>query len=155
MNSLLIHSLFSSAADIYFKSQNKNTYFASLRTRAHTCSMTGQIPPNHRPCAGRQLNLRLQNSFRNIFQSRQTFKQRWVNVKWHTQPVNTFPTHLQNLLDLFLKASFVCFLCPMTHTQGSQSHRVCNSAHSRNFSNHTNLIPFHSKRRTAQIGWAW
>lgn len=43
-------------------------------------------------------------------------------LKWHIQPVNTFPRHLQNLLDLFLKASFVCLLCPMTHTQGSQSH---------------------------------
>lgn len=49
-------------------------------------------------------------------------------IKWHIQPVNTFPRHLQNLLDLFLKASFVCLLCPMTHSQGSQSHSVCNSA---------------------------
>lgn len=45
-------------------------------------------------------------------------------IKWHIQPVNTFPRRLRNLLDLFLKASFVCLLCPMTQTQGSQNHRV-------------------------------
>lgn len=39
----------------------ENTYFANLQILAHICSMTGQIPLNHRPCAGWQLNRHLQN----------------------------------------------------------------------------------------------
>lgn len=111
MDFLLIHSLFS---DIYFKSRNtvnKNTHFASLRTRAHTCSMTGQIPPNHRPCAGGQLNPRLQNSFRNVFQGRQMFKQRLENVITTDEMTYSASQHIPQTLAEPLGSIFKGLVC--------------------------------------------